>query len=102
MNHQNLPTTDTEWGWLAVTAAMLVIGAVSLGVFVTQDWIRRPSGRRAGRTIGRGLAEAARAPVQVAGAVYEISTLPLRTARTRLVRDEDGVAEGTPARERRR
>ncbi len=52
--------------------------------------VRRPSGRRAGVTIGRGLAEAARAPVHVAGAVYEISTLPLRSARSRLTREQDG------------
>ena len=84
MNHQNLPTVDTDWGWLAVAGVMCLVGAMSLGVFVAEGWVRRPSGRRAGATIGRGLAEAARAPVQVAGAVYEISTLPLRTARTRL------------------
>jgi magnesium transporter len=87
MNHRNLPTIDTEWGWLVIAAGMCLVGAMSLGVFVVEGWVRRPSGRRAGAAIGRGLAEAARAPVQVAGAVYEISTLPLRTARTRLTRD---------------
>jgi magnesium transporter len=94
MNHQNLPTVDTDWGWLVVAGGMCLVGAMSLGVFVAEGWVRRPSGRRAGATIGRGLAEAARAPVQVAGAVYEISTLPLRTARTRLTNDSrsDGPA----------
>ena len=103
MNHANLPTVDNDWGWLVVTGVMVVVGAVSLGVFVVEGWVRRPSGRRAGATIGRGLAEAARAPVHVAGAVYEISTLPLRSARTRLSRDtvEDdpgaGATRGPPS-----
>lgn len=87
MNHRNLPTIDTDWGWLAVTGVMFLVGAISLGVFVVEGWVRRPSGRRAGATIGRGLAEAALAPVHVAGAVYEISTLPLRSARTMLTRE---------------
>lgn len=87
MNHRNIPTIDTEWGWLLVAAGMFAVGAMSIGVFVVEGWVRRPSGRRAGAAIGRGLAEAARAPVQVAGAVYEISTLPLRSARSRLSSD---------------
>jgi magnesium transporter len=80
MNHTNLPTIDSTWGWLVVAGLMVAVAAVSIGVFVAEGWVRRPSGRRAGATLGRGLLEAARAPAQVAGAVYEISSLPLRTA----------------------
>ncbi|MEZ5168380.1 MAG: magnesium transporter CorA family protein [Acidimicrobiales bacterium] len=78
MNHRNLPTVDSDWGWLVVTAAMLVVALLSLGVFVAQNWIRRPSGRKAGEVLGRGLVEAARAPAELAGAVLGISTLPLK------------------------
>ncbi|HEY5664056.1 MAG TPA: magnesium transporter CorA family protein [Ilumatobacter sp.] len=83
MNHQNLPTIDSKWGWLVVAAGMAAVAAVSIGVFVAEGWVRRPSGRRAGAKLGRGLLEAARAPAQVAGAVFEISSMPLRTAITR-------------------
>lgn len=86
MNHENLPSIGRRWGWLGVTIAMLVVVAVSLGVFVSQGWIRRPSGRAAGTALGRGLAEAARAPAQVASAVFAISTLPVSSAKTRLER----------------
>ena len=80
MNHDYLPTIHSRWGWVVVTGSMLLVAAVSIGVFVAEGWVRRPSGRRAGASLGRGLLEAARAPVQVAGAVYEISSLPLRSA----------------------
>jgi magnesium transporter len=80
MNHTNLPTIESRWGWVAVAGLMLAVAAVSIGVFVTEGWVKRPSGRKAGATLGRGLLEAARAPAQVAGAMYEISSLPLRTA----------------------
>ncbi len=93
MNHENLPSIGQRWGWLAVTIAMLVIVALSLGVFVSQGWIRRPSGRAAGTALGRGLAEAARAPAQVASAVFAISTLPVSSAKTRLGRSNDESVE---------
>ena len=80
MNHENIPTLNSRWGWLLATGLMVVVASVSIGVFVAEGWVRRPSGRRAGATLGRGLIEAARTPAQVAGAVYEISSLPLRTA----------------------
>lgn len=78
MNFTNIPGVDSEWGWIMATATMVGIAALSFGVFVAAGWIRRPSGRRAGATLGRGLIEAARAPAQVVGAVYEISTMPIR------------------------
>ena len=89
MNHENLPTIGQRWGWLAVTIAMAVVVALSLGVFVSQGWILRPSGKEAGTALGRGLAEAARAPAQVASAVFAMSTLPVNSAKTRLGRADD-------------
>ncbi len=93
MNHQNLPTIDSEWGWVLVGGIMVAVAAVSIGVFVAEGWVRRPSGRRAGATLGRGLLEAARAPAQVAGAVFEISSLPLRTVIVRRGRPDTHVTE---------
>lgn len=89
MNHTNLPTIDSEWGWIVIAGVMVTVAAVSIGVFVAEGWVKRPSGRRAGATLGRGLLEAARAPAQVAGAVYEISSLPLRTAIVRRAKPSD-------------
>ncbi len=91
MNHENLPTIGHSWGWIAVTIAMALMVALSLGVFVSQGWVRRPSGRAAGEALGRGLAEAARAPAQVASAVFAISTLPVSSAKSR--RDEKANEE---------
>jgi hypothetical protein len=84
MNHSNLPTIGSDWGWIAVTVVMVLFTIGSIGVFVAQGWVSRPSGRRAGATLGRGLAEAARAPVHVAGAVFAMSTMPLTSAKSRL------------------
>ena len=82
MNFPNLPGIGSDWGWVIVAGFMVAIAVVSLGVFVALGWMRRPSGRRAGAALGRGLIEAARAPVEVVGAAYEVSTMPLRaTAR---------------------
>ena len=79
MNFADLPAVDDDRGWIWVTVAMGILTLVSLGVFVALGWIRRPSGRQAGSTLGRGLIEAARAPVEIVGAMYEISSMPLRT-----------------------
>ena len=78
MNFVNLPWLQRSWGWVAVAATMIVIAVVSLGVFVSLGWIRRPSSKRAGQVLGRGLLEATRAPVQIVGAVVEASAMPLR------------------------
>ncbi len=83
MNHQNLPTIGRQWGWIVVTLSMLFVVAVSFGVFVSQGWIRRPSGRAAGTALGRGLVEAARAPAHIASAVFAITTLPVQSAKDR-------------------
>jgi len=78
MNFANLPGLQTQWGWVVVSGAMLAIALISVGVFIALGWIRRPSGRKAGATLGRGLVEAAKAPAHVGGAIYEVSTMPLR------------------------
>lgn len=78
MNFANLPGLQDDRGWLIVTAVMLLIAVASLAVFVALGWIRRPSIGKTGETLGRGLAEAAKAPVQIGGAIYEVSTMPLR------------------------
>lgn len=84
MNFVNLPLVDERWGWVVVAAAMTLIALVSLGVFVSLGWIRRPSGRRTGEVLGRGLLEATLAPVQIVGAVVEMGTMPLRATGTKL------------------
>lgn len=78
MNFRNLPGTSSKLGWVVVTGVMLAIALLSLGLFVAVGWIGKPSGRRAGRTIGRGLIQATRAPVHIAGAVFELTAMPLR------------------------
>ena len=79
MNFVDLPLIGTRSGWIIVAAFMALVALVSIGVFVSLGWTRRPSGRTAGALLGRGLIEAARAPAQLVGAVLEISTLPMRT-----------------------
>jgi len=86
MNFSNLPGLDGDSGWIIVTAVMLFIATMSLGVFVSVGWLKRPSGRRAGAALGRGLIEATRAPAQVVGAVFEITTMPLRATTARRTR----------------
>lgn len=80
MNFENMPLIDRDAGWMVAAALMAVVAVVSLGVFTALGWTRRPSGRSAGSLLGQGLAEAARAPAQLVGAVFEISTMPLRGA----------------------
>ena len=80
MNFFDLPLVHRGSAWIAVTALMGLFAVVSLGVFVSLGWIRRPSGRSAGALLGRGLVEATCTPVQLVGAVFEISTMPMRSA----------------------
>ena len=79
MNFVDLPLLASPAGWLIVTGFMAFVAIVSLGVFVALGWTRRTSGRTAGAILGRGLVEAARAPAQLVGAVFEISTMPMRS-----------------------
>jgi magnesium transporter len=84
MNFTNLPWVQRSWGWILVTAIMVVVGFVSFGTFISLGWVHRPSGRRTGRTLGRGLLEATKAPVHIVGAVFEMSAMPLRATSARL------------------
>ena len=86
MNFVDLPLIDSRTGWIIVAAFMALVAIVSLGIFVALGWTRRPSGRTAGALLGRGLAEAARSPVQLVGAVFEISTMPIRSVAETVVR----------------
>ena len=79
MNFVDLPLIHRQAGWMIVTGFMALVAVLSLGVFVALGWTRRPSGRTAGALLGHGLVEAARAPAQLVGAVFEISTMPMRS-----------------------
>jgi len=90
MNFVNLPLLGREWGWVVAVGVMVLIATVSLGVFIALGWVRRPSGRETGRTLGKGLLEATRTPVQLAGALFEISTMPIRATTARRSRTSPG------------
>jgi magnesium transporter len=96
MNFANLPWTGKRWGWLVVTATMVAVALVSLGIFISLGWVRRPSGRRTGEVLGRGLLEATRAPVSLVGTVFEIGTMPLRATTTKLRQVIDDERDPTP------
>ncbi|HUF97840.1 MAG TPA: magnesium transporter CorA family protein [Ilumatobacter sp.] len=98
MNFTNLPWLNRSWGWMAAAALMVLIALVSFGVFISLGWVRRPSGRRTGQTLGRGLIEASRAPVHLMGAVFEMSAMPLRATSERFGRviGEDGQDDFPP------
>jgi magnesium transporter len=89
MNFVDLPGLDSHWGWVLTTGLMVAIAVISLGMFVSLGWMSRPSGRRSGRMIGRGLLEATRTPIHVLGAVVEMSTIPLRATEDLLTRDDE-------------
>jgi magnesium transporter len=102
MNFTHLPWTGDRWGWLAAAGTMAGVAAVSFGMFISLGWVRRPSGRRAGEALGRGLIEATKAPVHVVGAVLEMTALPLRATGELLARptppddgDDDDPVHGS-------
>lgn len=78
MNFSNLPWVESENGWLIVSGIMAGMALVSLGMFVSVGWIRRPTARGTGQMIGRGLIEAARTPASLVGGVFEVSTKTIR------------------------
>ena len=78
MNFADLPLIEESWGWVAVVIGMAVITFVSLGMFVASGWLRPFSPARAGKVLREGVFEASKAPVQVVGALYEVTTTPLR------------------------
>jgi magnesium transporter len=59
MNVSNLPGSESRWGWVVVTALMVLFAVVSWGIFVKVGMIRSPRAR-----LVSGLAEVARAPVK--------------------------------------
>jgi magnesium transporter len=67
MNLPNLPLQDTEWGWLGVTAFMLIGTALSWTYFVSRGFVRATGVRAGGARIARGLAGAVRLPVRSQG-----------------------------------
>lgn len=79
MNFNNLPWTDASDGWIWVTAGMVGLAVISLWIFVLAGWIR-PSTRRAGQFLGRGLADAAKRPATLAGSLFVRSTRTRRRA----------------------
>ncbi len=98
MNFSNLPLVERDWGWIVVTGFMALIAILSLGVFISLGWTTRPSGRSAGAVLGRGLVEAAHAPAQLVGAVFEISAMPVRSvASSRKPRSGRTSPRGGPA-----
>ncbi|GEM_PF-596367 len=78
MNHENLPSLHTSWGWIAVTASMTVVTGFSVGMFIRIGWMRALPLRSATTTVGRGLASTLKAPIVVAGALYTAASRPLR------------------------
>jgi magnesium transporter len=81
MNFANLPLLGSRWGWVIVTAVMAGVAALSLGMFVSVGWMRRPSGTVTRRTLGRGLVEAARTPVVLVGSMFELPSVGQRPPR---------------------
>jgi magnesium transporter len=79
MNFPNLPGLDESWGWAVVVGVMAVIAALSLGMFAALGWLGELRGRHAGAALGRGLIEVSKTPIQFVGALFEVSTEPLRS-----------------------
>lgn len=79
MNFEELPGTGNPGGWLWVTASMVALTVGSLVVFSRAGWIRPPAGR-ASRRVGRGLVDAAKRPVVLAGALFVRSSRSRRDA----------------------
>ena len=75
MNFVDLPLIHRQAGWIIVTGFMALVAFVA-GHLLALGWTRRPC---AGAVLGHGLIEAARAPAQLVGAVFEISTMPMRS-----------------------
>ena len=63
MNFPNLPFLSVARGWLLVTVLMLIITVLSIRVFISKGWMRRPMRLRP--TDVKGLNDAIRAPVQI-------------------------------------
>ena len=86
MNFDELPLVDRSNGWIIVSVAMGAIAILSLGLFIGAGWMRRPSGRSATRALAKGLLEAALAPVEIVGSLFEVPGEAARSATHRLRR----------------
>lgn len=60
----NLPFGSVLWGWALVTGLMLVVTVLSIRMFISKGWMRRPLKPKSAGEIG--LNDAIRAPVQIA------------------------------------
>lgn len=83
MNFVQMPLIEKPWGWWVVAIVMAIITLLSLGIFAASGWIQTLSARRAGSAIGKGVAEATRAPVLMVGSLYAAAATPLRRTRRR-------------------
>jgi len=98
MNFEELPMTDRSNGWVLVSIAMGVVATLSLGMFIGAGWMRRPSGRSTGRALGKGLIEAALAPVELVGSVLVVPGSAARSAGARRRRRRGGAeTEASPS-----
>ena len=69
MNFPNLPVLSVAWGWLLVTVLMLIITVLSVRVFISKGWMRRPMKLKSADV--KGLNDAIRAPVQIADSTWQ-------------------------------
>ena len=83
MNFDNLPLSDNDRGWVAATVIMGSVAVFSLGMFIAVGWVRRPTARATRHTLGKGLVEAARAPVELVGSLLEVPATPIASRLTR-------------------
>lgn len=70
MNTPALPGASDEKGWQWITALLVAIAVISLGVFVAVGWIRLPARRRTSG-VSQAIRAALRAPAHVGGALYK-------------------------------
>ena len=78
MNFVDLPLLSSPTGWLIVTGVHGLHRLPVVGRVVSLDGRAERRAQR-GRDPRRGLVEAARTPAQLVGAVFEISTMPMRS-----------------------
>lgn len=67
MNLPNMPLQDSAWGWVGVTAFMMIGTAMSWTYFVSRGFVGATSVRSRGARIARGLASAVRRPARSQG-----------------------------------
>ena len=69
MNFPNLPFLSVVWGWLLVSALMLIITVFSIRVFISKGWMGRPMKLKSADV--KGLNDAIRVPVQIADSTWQ-------------------------------